>query len=440
MFENLSFKLEDAIRSLKGKGRITDVNVADTVKKIRRVLIDADVNYSVVKSLTQDIKNEAIGTKVTRSVSPEQQFVKIVNDKLKTLMGAESRDIEIKGNPAVILVAGLQGSGKTTFCAKLANQLKKQGRQVMLSACDIYRPAAIEQLKLLGQQIEVDVFSKESEADPRNIAKEAIAKAKENHKQILIVDTAGRLSIDQKMMKEVSDLKQQTKPSETLFVVDSMTGQDAVNTAKVFNEKLDFDGVVLTKMDGDARGGAAISVNAVVKKPIKFISNGEKVDDLEVFHPDRMANRILGMGDIVSLVEKAQQSIDEQEARKITKKLKTNRYDFNDLLNQFGQLKKMGNIKELMSMVPGMSSRMRDQDIDMDNLKPLEAIIHSMTPKERSLPEIINGSRKLRIAKGSGRQVKDVNQALKQLQQMRRLAKMSKKKNFNQTLKNMFKG
>lgn len=427
MFENLSFKLEQAFKTLKGEGRITEVNVAKTVKEIRRALIDADVNYKVAKEVTDTIKEKALGRDVLISVSPGQLLVKITAEELAFMMGGSRKDIQLQGDPAVILIAGLQGSGKTTFSGKLAAYLKKQGRQVMLAACDIYRPAAIDQLKVLGDQIGVEVYAEPENKDALAIAKNAIAQAKKSAKKVLIVDTAGRLAIDDEMMNEISSLKSSLKPSETLFVVDSMTGQDAVNTAKEFNDRLNFDGVVLTKLDGDARGGAALSIRSVVEKPIKFISTGEKMEALDVFHPDRMAQRILGMGDVVSLVEKAQQNFDEEEARRLNQKIRKNQFNFEDFLSQLEQIKKMGNIKDLVGMLPGMNKMMKDVDIDDDSFKPIEAIIKSMTTQERQNPDIINGSRKKRIADGSGTSIQEVNNLMKQFSDMRKMMKTMNK-------------
>lgn len=427
MFENLSIKLDKAVRNLKGQGRITEINVASTVKEIRRALVDADVNYKVAKQVTDNIKEEAMGREVLLAVSPGQLLTKIVSEELTRLMGGVKEDINIKGDPAVILISGLQGSGKTTFSGKLASYLKKQNRQVMLAACDVYRPAAIDQLKVLGDQIGVEVFAQPEVKDPLQIAGSALKYAKENHKKVVIVDTAGRLAIDEEMMSEISQLKQQLKPSETLFVVDSMTGQDAVNTAKTFNERLDFDGVVLTKLDGDTRGGAALSIRSVVEKPIKFISTGEKMDAIDLFHPDRMAQRILGMGDVVSLVEKAQEVFDEQEAQRLQKKFRKNQFNFDDFLSQLQQIKKMGNIKDLVGMIPGMGKAIKDVDLDDDSFKPIEAMIRSMTPYEREHPEVLNGSRKKRIAAGSGTSVQEINNLLKQFNGMRKMMRTMNK-------------
>jgi signal recognition particle subunit SRP54 len=424
MFDNLSDRLEQAFKKLRGQGRISEINISETLKEIRRALVDADVNYKIAKSFTEGVKNKAIGQQVIKSVSPGQMMVKIVYDELVDLMGGKASEINLKSKPAVILLAGLQGSGKTTFAAKLALYLKNnKKRNVMLVACDVYRPAAIEQLKTLGEQASVPVFAREEEKNPIKIALEALKYAKDNDINTLIVDTAGRLAIDEDMMKEIRMLYEALKPDETLFVVDAMTGQDAVNTAKAFNDVLDYDGVVLTKLDGDTRGGAAISIKATVNKPIKFSSIGEKLDDIDVFHPDRMASRILGMGDIVSFVERAQQQVDEQKAREVEKKIKKNKFDFNDFLDQVQQIKKMGNLKNLMGMIPGMNKAIRDIDIDDDAFKQIEAIIHSMTPYEREHPEILNGSRKSRIAKGSGTTVQDVNTFLKQFEEMRKMMK-----------------
>lgn len=427
MFDNLSFKLDQAFKTLKGQGSITEINVATTVKEIRRALIDADVNYKVAKQVTDAIKEEALGREVLVAVSPGQLLVKITNEELTKLMGGTKEDINLKGDPAVVLISGLQGSGKTTFSGKLASYLKKQGRNVLLTACDIYRPAAIDQLKVLGEQIGVEVYAEPENKDAVKIAHNAIKYAKDNNKKIVIVDTAGRLAVDEEMMQEITALKKALNPSETLFVVDSMTGQDAVNTAKTFNERLDFDGVVLTKLDGDTRGGAALSIRTVVDKPIKFISAGEKMENIDVFHPDRMAQRILGMGDVVSLVEKAQQTFDEEEARRLNKKIRKNQFNFDDFLSQLEQIKKMGNIKDLIGMLPGMNKIMKDIDIDDDSFKPIEAIIRSMTIEERNNPEILNGSRRKRIADGSGTSVQEVNNLIKQFGDMRKMMKTMNK-------------
>lgn len=427
MFDNLSIKLDHAFKTLKGQGRISEINVAKTVKEIRKALIDADVNYKVAKEVTDKIREEALGRDVLISVSPGQLLVKITQEKLAELMGGSKVDIDVKGDPAVILISGLQGSGKTTFTGKLANLLKKQGRQVLLAACDIYRPAAIDQLKILGEQIGVEVYAEPENKDAVKIAKNAIAHAKLNGKKILIVDTAGRLAVDEEMMNEISALKKVLNPSETLFVVDSMTGQDAVNTAKTFDERLNFNGVVLTKLDGDSRGGSALSIRNVVEKPIKYISTGEKMDAIDVFHPDRMAQRILGMGDVVSLVERAQQNFDEEEAMRLNKKIRKNQFNFDDFLSQLEQIKKMGNIKDLVGMIPGMNKAMKGLDVDDESFKPIEAIIKSMTKKERSAPDMIDGSRRKRIANGSGTSIQQVNSLMKQFADMRKLMKTMNK-------------
>lgn len=427
MFDNLSYKLEKAFQTLKGQGKITEINVATTAKEIRKALIDADVNYKVAKEVTDDIRNKALGQDVLTSVSPGQLLIKITSDELTHLMGGQAEDIRIDGNPAVILIAGLQGSGKTTFSGKLASYLKKQGRSVLLAACDIYRPAAIDQLKVLGQQVGVDVYAEPENRDAVKIAKAALDHARKNNHRVVIVDTAGRLAVDEEMMNEISRLKESLKPSETLFVVDSMTGQDAVNTAKAFNERLDFDGVVLTKLDGDTRGGAALSIRRVVDKPIKFVSTGEKMDAIDRFHPDRMASRILGMGDVVTLVEKAQDAFDQDEAKRLNRRIRKNQFDFNDFLSQIEQVKKMGNMKDLLGMIPGLGKAVKDVNIDDDSFRPIEAIVRSMTPKERENPDIINGSRRNRIAKGSGTTVTEVNQLLKQFNEMRKMMKTMNK-------------
>ncbi len=427
MFDSLSYKLEKAFQNLKGQGRITEVNVATTIKEIRKALIDADVNYKVAKEVTDEIKEKALGQDVLTAISPGQLLTKITNDELTHLMGGESVDIKIEGNPSVILIAGLQGSGKTTFSGKLANYLKKQGRSVLLVACDIYRPAAIDQLKVLGEQVGVEVYAEPENKDAVKIASAALDHARKNNHRVVIVDTAGRLAVDEEMMNEISRLKEFLKPAETLFVVDSMTGQDAVNTAKAFNERLDFNGVVLTKLDGDTRGGAALSIRRVVEKPIKFVSTGEKMDALDRFYPDRMASRILGMGDVVTLVEKAQEAFDEEEAKRLNRKIRKNQFDFNDFLSQLEQVKKMGNMKDLLGMIPGMGKALKGVDIDDNSFKPIEAIIRSMTLHERENPDIINGSRKNRIATGSGTSVPEVNQLLKQFQDMRKLMKTMNK-------------
>jgi signal recognition particle subunit SRP54 len=427
MFENLSLKLDKAFQTLKGQGRITEINVASTIKEIRKALIDADVNYKVAKEVTDDIKEKAMGQNVLTAISPGQLLIKITNDELTQLMGGQSEDIKIEGNPAIILISGLQGSGKTTFSGKLAAYLKKQGRSVLLTACDIYRPAAIKQLQVLGEQVGVEVYAELENKDAVKIATAAIEHAKKNNHRIVIVDTAGRLAVDEQMMNEIADLKKALNPSETLFVVDSMTGQDAVNTAKAFNDRLNFDGVVLTKLDGDTRGGAALSIRRVVEKPIKFISSGEKMDALDRFFPERMAGRILGMGDVVSLVEKAQETFDQEESARLAKKFRKNQFDFNDFLSQLEQVKKMGNMKDLLGMIPGMGKAMKDVDINDDSFKPVEAIIRSMTLNERENPEILNPSRKNRIAKGSGRSLQEINQLLKQFEQMKKMMKTMNK-------------
>jgi signal recognition particle subunit SRP54 len=427
MFDNLSLKLDRAFKTLKGTGKITEINVASTVKEIRRALIDADVNYKVAKEVTDKIKDEAMGRDVLISVSPGQLLIKITQEELTKLMGSTKVDIKLSGDPSVILIAGLQGSGKTTFTGKLGSLLKRQGRQVLLVACDIYRPAAIDQLKVLGEQIGVEVYAEPENKNALQIASNAIAYAKKSGKKTVVVDTAGRLAVDDAMMQEIEELKKALNPSETLFVVDSMTGQDAVNTAKTFDERLNFDGVVLTKLDGDTRGGAAISIRHVVNKPIKFISTGEKMENLDVFHPDRMAQRILGMGDVISLVERAQQSFDEDEAKRLNAKMRQNNFNFDDFLSQLEQVKKMGNIKDLMGMIPGMGKAMKGLDIDDDSFKPVEAIIRSMTPKERQNPDIIDGRRRKRLADGSGRNITEVNNLMKQFEDMRKMMKQMNK-------------
>jgi signal recognition particle subunit SRP54 len=425
MFESLQERFDRAFKILKGHGRISEINIADTMKEIRRALIDADVNYKIAKDFTDTVKQKALGANVLTAVSPGQLMVKITRDELALLMGSTFSDINLKGSPAVILLSGLQGSGKTTFSAKLANYIKsKKGRQPLLVACDVYRPAAIEQLKVLGESIEVQVYSEENEKNPVKIAKNAIAHAKNWGHNVVIIDTAGRLAVDEDMMNEIEAIHKAVNPHETLFVVDSMTGQDAVNTAKAFNERLDFEGVVLTKLDGDTRGGAALSIKTVVQKPIKFVGIGEKIDAIDVFHPDRMADRILGMGDIVSLVEKAQEQFDVEEAKKLQKKIAKNQFNFNDFLSQLQQIKKMGNVKDLMGMIPGMGKAMKDVDIDDDAFKNIEAIIRSMTPVEREDPNIMNGSRRKRIAEGSGTTIQEVNQLMKQFDEMRKMMKM----------------
>ncbi len=425
MFENLSEKLDRAFKVLKGQGYITEINVAETLKDVRKALLDADVSYKIAKQFTDDVKVKALGQNVLTSVSPGQLMVKLVHDELTELMGVTAQDINLKGNPAVILIAGLQGSGKTTFSAKLARFLTtKRMKRVLLVACDVYRPAAIDQLKVLGQQIEIDVYSEEGNLDPVKIAKKGITHARENGYNTVIIDTAGRLAIDEQMMKEISTIKSEINPSETLFVVDAMTGQDAVNTAKTFFDRLNYDGVVLTKLDGDTRGGAALTIRAVVDRPIKFVGVGEKPDAIDVFHPQRMADRILGMGDIVSLVEKAQEQFNAEEAQKLQRKIAKNQFDFSDFLAQIQQIKKMGNVKDLMGMIPGMGKMMKDVDMDDDAFKEIEAIIHSMTPTERSNPLILNGSRRKRIASGSGTTVQEVNRLIKQFEDTRKMMKM----------------
>ncbi len=423
MFENLSLKIEKAIKSLKGQGRISEINVAETTKEIRRALVDADVHFKIAKEFTDVVKTKAIGQNVLTSVSPGQLYTKIVNDELTQLLGGEHKDIVITGSPAIILIAGLQGSGKTTFSGKLAKYIRSKGRNPLLVACDVYRPAAIEQLKVLGASINTDVYTELENKNPVEIAKNAIAYAKEHNNNVVIVDTAGRLSIDEDMMQEIFNIKQALNPSEILFVVDAMTGQDAVNTAKNFNDRLDFDGVVLSKMDGDTRGGAALSIKSVVNKPIKFVSNGEKLDALDVFYPDRMAGRILGMGDVVSLVERAQSVYDEEEAKKLNKKISKNNFDFDDFLQQLQQIKKMGNIKDLMAMIPGVGNKIKDLDIDENAFKGIECLIQSMTPSERQNPDILNASRKNRIAKGSGKSIQDLNKLLTQFNDMKKMMK-----------------
>ena len=424
MFENLSERLERSFQILKGEGKITEINISEAMKDIRRALLDADVSYKIAKQFCDDVKKKAIGQNVLTAVKPQQMIVKIVHDELAALMGSTSSEINVKGQPAVVLVAGLNGSGKTTFSGKLALNLKsKKGMKVMLAACDYFRPAAIDQLKVLGEQIGVPVYSEEGVKDPNQIAKNAIAKARSEGYSVVIVDTAGRLAVDKELMDEISSLKEAVKPTETLFVVDAMTGQDAVETAKAFNDRLDFDGVVLTKMDGDTRGGAALSIKAVVGKPIKFVSTGEKMEALDIFHPNRIADRILGMGDVVSLVEKAQEQFDEKQARELKKKLAKDKFTLWDFYNQIQQIKKMGNIKDLASMMPGMGKALKEVDIDNDSFKGIEAIILSMTPEEREHPEIINGSRRKRIADGSGTSLPEVNKLLKQFEGTRKMMK-----------------
>lgn len=424
MFDNLSDKLDRAFKVLKGQGKITEINVAETLKEVRKALLDADVNYKIAKEFTDRVKEKAIGENVLTSISPSQLMIKIVNDELVALMGGEQSEINLKGNPSVILIAGLQGSGKTTFSGKLANYLKSKGKIPMLVAADVYRPAAIEQLRILSEQIGVAAHTDFDSKDPVAIAQEGIKKAKAAGCNVVIVDTAGRLAVDEQMMDEIARVKSSINPNEILFVVDSMTGQDAVNTAKAFNDRLNFDGVVLTKLDGDTRGGAAITIKAVVNKPIKFIGTGEKMEAIDVFYPERMASRILGMGDVVSLVERAQQQFDEVEAAKLQKKIRKNQFDFSDFLNQLQQIKKMGNLKDLMGMIPGMGKMVKDIDISDDAFKHIEAIIQSMTPTEREQPELINGNRKKRIAGGSGRSIEEVNKLLKQFEDMKKMMKM----------------
>ena len=424
MFESISSKIEKALHTLRGKGSITDINVAETVKEIRKALLDADVSYPIAKEFTDRVKQEALGRNVIQSIEPGQLMVKIVHEELTKLMGVEAAELNLKGTPAVVLIAGLQGSGKTTFSAKLAYYLKhKKARSTMLVACDVYRPAAINQLQTLGQQIGVPVFAELGNSNPVAIAKAAVAEAKLKGINVVIVDTAGRLAVDEQMMDEIASLKEQLKPQETLFVVDSMTGQDAVNTAKAFNERIDYDGVVLTKLDGDTRGGAALTIRYTVQKPIKFIGIGEKMDALDLFHPDRMANRILGMGDVVSLVERAQEQYDEEEARKIQKRLVKNEYNFEDFLSQIAQVKKMGNMKDLLGMIPGIGKLTKDIEIGDDAFVPIESIIGSMTPYERRNPSCLNGSRRQRIAAGSGRTIQEVNRLVKQFEDTRRAMK-----------------
>ena len=420
MFENLSDRLERSFKILKGEGKITEINVAETLKDVRRALLDADVNYKVAKTFTDTVKQKALGQNVLTAVKPGQMMVKIVHDELASLMGGEAAELHLVQKPAVILMSGLQGSGKTTFSGKLANMLKtKQHRNPLLVACDVYRPAAIDQLKVVGGQIDVPVYTEPENKNVNEIALHAIQEAKAKGYDTVIIDTAGRLAVDEQMMDEIASLKETVKPDETLFVVDSMTGQDAVNTAKEFNDRLDFDGVVLTKLDGDTRGGAALSIRTVVTKPIKFIGTGEKMEAIDVFHPDRMADRILGMGDVVSLVERAQEQFDEEEARKLQKKIQKNKFDFNDFLNQIEQIKKMGNLKELASMIPGVGKAIKDIDIDDNAFNGIEAIIRSMTPQERTHPEVLNVSRRQRIAKGSGTSIQEVNRLIKQFDQTR---------------------
>ena len=438
MFENLSERLERSFKLLKGQGKITEINVAETLKDVRRALLDADVNYNVAKQFTDTVKQKALGQNVINAIKPSELMVKIVHDELASLVGGETAEVNLSGNPAVILMSGLQGSGKTTFSGKLAKKFKSEkGKRPLLVACDVYRPAAIDQLKVLGEQINVPVYTEPDSKNPVEIAKNAIQYAKAHNNDLVIVDTAGRLAVDEEMMNEIEAIKKAINPQETLFVVDSMTGQDAVNTAKEFNERLDFDGVVLTKLDGDTRGGAALSIRTVVKKPIKFVGTGEKMEAVDLFHPARMADRILGMGDIVSLVERAQQQYDEEEARRLQKKIAKNQFDFNDFLAQIAQIKKMGNLKELASMIPGVGKAIKDIDIDDNAFKGIEAIIYSMTPEERKNPEIINGSRRQRIAKGSGTSIQEVNRLLKQFEGTRKMMKMATTMKPSNIMKNM---
>lgn len=439
MFENLSDKLERSFKLLKGQGKITEINVAETLKEVRRALLDADVNYKTAKEFTERVKEKAMGQNVLTAVSPGQLMVKIVHDELKELMGGSMTDINLKSTPSIILMSGLQGSGKTTFSGKLANYLKtKRGKNVLLVAGDVYRPAAIDQLHVLGDLIGVKVYSERENKNPVEIARNAIKEAKTNGNNVIIIDTAGRLAVDEQMMNEIAEVKAAIQPNEILFVVDAMTGQDAVNTAKAFNDRLDFDGVVLTKLDGDTRGGAALSIKSVVNKPIKFVGTGEKPDALDVFYPERMADRILGMGDIVSLVERAQEQFNEEEAKKLQKKIAKNQFDFEDFLNQIHQVKKMGNIKDLMGMIPGVGKAMKDIDVDDDAFKGVEAIIYSMTPQERRNPQVLNGNRRNRIAKGSGTSIQEVNKLIKQFDDMRKVMRMMNDKNaMSKMMRNM---
>lgn len=438
MFENLTDRLERSFKILKGEGKITELNVAATLKDVRRALLDADVNYKVAKEFTDTVKDKALGMNVLTAIKPGQLMVKIVHDELAKLMGGEASELHLSGKPAIVLMSGLQGSGKTTFSGKLANMLKKkQHKNPLLVACDVYRPAAIDQLKVVGESIGVPVYSEPDNKNVNVIADHAIQEAKANGHDVVIIDTAGRLAVDEQMMNEISSLKEHVCPDETLFVVDSMTGQDAVNTAKEFNDRLDFDGVVLTKLDGDTRGGAALSIRTVVTKPIKFIGTGEKMEAVDVFHPERMADRILGMGDVVSLVERAQEQFDEEEAKRLQKKIQKNKFDFNDFLKQIEQIKKMGNIKDLASMIPGVGKAIKDIDIDNNAFNGIEAIIRSMTPKERTNPEVLNQSRKLRIAKGSGTSIQEVNRLVKQFDQTRKMMKMVTGSGMKQMMRNM---
>ena len=438
MFENLTDRLERSFKILKGEGKITELNVAATLKDVRRALLDADVNYKVAKEFTDTVKDKALGMNVLTAIKPGQLMVKIVHDELAKLMGGEASELHLSGKPAIVLMSGLQGSGKTTFSGKLANMLKKkQHKNPLLVACDVYRPAAIDQLKVVGESIGVPVYSEPDNKNVNEIADHAIQEANANGHDVVIIDTAGRLAVDEQMMNEISSLKEHVCPDETLFVVDSMTGQDAVNTAKEFNDRLDFDGVVLTKLDGDTRGGAALSIRTVVTKPIKFIGTGEKMEAIDVFHPERMADRILGMGDVVSLVERAQEQFDEEEAKRLQKKIQKNKFDFNDFLKQIEQIKKMGNIKDLASMIPGVGKAIKDIDIDNNAFNGIEAIIRSMTPKERTNPEVLNQSRKLRIAKGSGTSIQEVNRLVKQFDQTRKMMKMVTGSGMKQMMRNM---
>lgn len=438
MFENLTDRLERSFKILKGEGKITELNVAATLKDVRRALLDADVNYKVAKEFTDTVKDKALGMNVLTAIKPGQLMVKIVHDELAKLMGGEASELHLSGKPAIVLMSGLQGSGKTTFSGKLANMLKKkQHKNPLLVACDVYRPAAIDQLKVVGESIGVPVYSEPDNKNVNEIADHAIQEAKANGHDVVIIDTAGRLAVDEQMMNEISSLKEHVCPDETIFVVDSMTGQDAVNTAKEFNDRLDFDGVVLTKLDGDTRGGAALSIRTVVTKPIKFIGTGEKMEAIDVFHPERMADRILGMGDVVSLVERAQEQFDEEEAKRLQKKIQKNKFDFNDFLKQIEQIKKMGNIKDLASMIPGVGKAIKDIDIDNNAFNGIEAIIRSMTPKERTNPEVLNQSRKLRIAKGSGTSIQEVNRLVKQFDQTRKMMKMVTGSGMKQMMRNM---
>ncbi len=439
MFENLSDKLDRAFKVLKGHGKITEINVAETLKEVRKVLLDADVNYKVAKQFTDSIKEKALGQNVLTSISPGQLLIKITHDELTALMGGQKEEIFLGGSPTIILMSGLQGSGKTTFTGKLANFLKtKKGKNPLMVACDVYRPAAIDQLQVLGEQIGVEVFANKEEKNPIRIAEAAIKQAKENGNSVVLIDTAGRLAVDETMMTEIADLKKAVKPNEILFVVDAMTGQDAVNTAKSFNDRLDFDGVILTKLDGDTRGGAALSIKSIVNKPIKFIGTGEKMDALDVFYPERMSDRILGMGDVVTLVERAQEQFNEEEARKLSKKIAKNQFDLNDFLSQLQQIKKMGNIKDLVGMIPGVGKAVKDADINEDAFKHIEAIIYSMTPEERSKPELLNGSRRQRISKGCGQNISEVNKLLKQFEDTRKMMRMMNDKNaMSKLMRNM---